>query len=135
MRYDATLASWLYAMEMLIRQVTWTAVPASEDARDIELAEFLDEQANGMKDTWENFIRDALTLIPFGYAFHEVVYQPLDNGRVGWYSMVLQPPIQFYEWQCADNGDIEALVETTPGGGRVVIPIEKAVLFEANSKR
>lgn len=135
MENDATVASFLYAVRKSLLQVEWHTEPATDQRADIAAAEFLEEQRLNMSHTWTDFLEGALGLIVYGWAFHEVVYKPLGSGRVGWGKMPAQPHSAFVQWETDDAGDIIGLTETTGMGQRVTIPIEKAILIQANHRR
>src|SRR3990170_1812311 len=51
---DPVVGSFLFAVEMLIRQVPWTVEPASDEPEDVDRAEFLESCLYDMDDTWQD---------------------------------------------------------------------------------
>ena len=49
---DDTIGAILFAVEMLIRQATWTIEAAGNSKKDKEAAKFLESCMNDMQDTW-----------------------------------------------------------------------------------
>ena len=94
---DPVVGSLLFSIEMLIRQIEWRVVPASDSPNDEAAAAFLEENMEDMSDTWEDTIAGILSFLPFGYSVVEPVYKrrngPTDDiattsrfndNRIGW---------------------------------------------------
>lgn len=152
---DAIVGGCLYLIETLIRAAKWKAKPASEDAGDIEAAAFLESCMFDMQDqSWDDFICDALSMLTYGFSFHEIVYKvrrgPLEkdpkfksnyvDGKFGWQELPIRSQATFSEWTY-DKGTNKILefvqdpslvgLEGTP----VKIPIATNLLFRTKSAR
>ena len=109
---DAVVGGCLYLIETLIRQARWHTEPASKEAGDIEAAEFLESCMNDMSETWDAFICEALSMLPYGFSFHEIVYKtrrgPTErdkkfrskytDGRIGWQDLPVRSQATLSEW-------------------------------------
>ena len=132
---DATVGAILFAVEMLIRSSGWAVQPGGETPQDEEAAEYLEECKDGMSHTWEDFISAVLTMLPYGWSFFEVVYQLRDDGRIGWRKFGYRPQDTLVKWDVDEAGGVQGMVQQTAGGGRVDIPIDKALLFRTTTAR
>ena len=96
---DATVRGVLFAIEQVVRQVSWDAQGVGEsDPKDREAKDFLRSSMNDMDSlSWDGFVTDILTFLPYGWSIFEEVYklrrgrtdQPktnsqFDDGRIGW---------------------------------------------------
>jgi hypothetical protein len=147
---DATLGAILYMMEQLIKKVDWTAEPASDSEADKAAAQFLKECMDDMSMSWANTISEVLSMFPYGFSFHEVVYKvrkgpqaPNSNyrskftdGRIGWKRIPSRSQHTLYGWDFADNGDIKAFIQQAPPHYKMVtIPLAKGLLFRTKIAR
>lgn len=147
---DPVVGAVLYLAEMLIRKVGWTVIPASDNTRDKEAAEFLDSCMRDMDVSWEDTICEILSMLTYGFSFHEVVYKirrgPLEtsskykskfkDGKVGWKGMPIRAQSTLYSWEFNDAGDITAFLQMAPPNYKIVkIPIEKGLLFRTRVSR
>ena len=152
---DALIGAILFAIEMVLRRVEWKVDPYRPDAGapssdDLERADFLNSCMGDMSHSWEEFLSNALTMLPFGFAFCEIVYKRRDSqnplapaahrsrfadGRIGWRKFTLVPHATIDEWDLDDYGGVKGAWQGgVYGEQRVRIPIEKAVLFRTNTR-
>jgi hypothetical protein len=141
---SSTLGAILFAIESLVRQVEWRVEPASteDDAKD--WARFLEECIMDMEITFEDFMSEILSCLPFGWAYFEIIYKlrkgntkrkdtrsKYDDGKIGWRSFGLRPQDTLDRWEFDSVDDsllgMHQWVETS--GKTAFIPVEKAVLF------
>ncbi len=145
---DALIGAILFQITMLLRRVNWEVEPA-EGPRGEERADFLQTCLDDMSTTWEEVIHDALTMLPFGFAYMEIVYKRRDStdleapaegrtrfpdGRIGWRKMVLLPQETVAEFQLDEYGGVQAAVQRASYGEAAVIPIDKALLFRTRKR-
>jgi hypothetical protein len=139
---DAVVGAILYAIEMLIRQVDWTVQKG--DAADSE-AQFLEEVMEDMSESWGDFIAEAFSMLPYGWAFCEVVYKkrsgiqdpdaPMpsskyNDGKIGWRKLPLRAQDSLDHWEFDDQGGLRGFVQRpAPHYVDIEIPIEKGLLF------
>ena len=139
---DALVGAILFAIDMLVRQVPWRV--DQQEATEAD-AEFLDSCRDDMSHSWGDFISEVLSMLPFGFAFHEIVYkkragyQPpgsktpssrYDDGKIGWRKLPLRAQESLDHWDFDDEGGVEAFVQrAAPKFEDVVIPMEKGLLF------
>ncbi len=101
---DATIGSILFATEMLVRGVTWTPKPASEDPADLAAADFLELNITGLSHPFRDTIAQMLTTTQYGFSFHETVYQRTDDG-VMWSKFGFRPQDSLSKWELDDSNE------------------------------
>ena len=150
-RYDDVVGGMLYAVEMLIRQLTWRTEPGGDTPQDLEIAEFVESLRNDMSQTWEDMLAEILSMLWAGWSYMEIVYkrregfQPLDpgassrfdDGLIGWRKIPIRSQQSLIRWQFDANGGVVGMWQRNPNpmmdGNRfqneIFIPIQKALLF------
>jgi hypothetical protein len=147
---DSTVGAVLFAVEMLMRQVEWRVEAASNEDEDIAAAEFLESCLHDMDMTWEETISEILSMLPFGWAYHEIIYKKREgnqgktklnsryqDGRIGWRKLPLRAQETLYEWKFDDkDGSLLGMYQQPPPDYRIrFIPIEKALLFRTKVRK
>lgn len=140
---DPTIGAMLYAAKQLIRRVTWRVVAVSSSNADKEAADFLRSCMDDMSHPWSDFITEVLSMIPYGWSLHEIVYKirrgqsrdpryrsKYNDGRIGWRKLPRRAQDTLQEWVFGDDGGVSAMVQSAPPDYKqVIIPLEKALLF------
>ena len=147
-RSDAQVAATLLACELPIRAAHWDVHPPSEDPGDVEIATFVRDNLlggleyispAGLKVTqcWDEVLRNALLMLPFGAAAHEEVYA-VDGERVRLARLAPRLPLTFYRWVMDTDG--ETLLALNQYGYRngnfesVEIPADRLAVFTFNQE-
>jgi hypothetical protein len=92
------------------------------------------EDAEGLQDTWTDFIRQALLMLPFGFMAFEKVWGYKDGKHV-YAKLAPRLPKSFYEFrfdgkQSAFSGAVQYVWNPRTGSYEAIfIPAEKLVLF------
>jgi hypothetical protein len=133
---DPTVGAVLFAIEMLLRRMTWNVEPWDDTPQDTEAADFLDSCRDDMSHTWADHMAAACSMLPFGWSYFELVYKQrkpgasrFPDGRVGWRKLGFRPQDTLERWEKDDDGSLRGMVQKV-GNGTVLIPIEKAVLYQ-----
>lgn len=147
MQQDAIIAAALLAIELSLRQVKVEVKPADDTPQAAEIAEFVDGCFEDMSSSWADTLSEILTMLPYGYSFLETVYKRRtgDNkdagkrsnhtdGRIGWRKWSIRSQDSLDEWQFDDTGGLQGFWQYTDSG-RVLIPIEKALLFRTRANK
>ena len=147
---DPIVESVLFAINNQLRRVKWHADPASMDPKDIENASFLESCMNDMSQSWGDFISEALSMLDFGYAYHEICYkrrlgpdQPngennskFNDSKIGWRKMPLRPQETLYRWDIDPAGGVHGMTQLGPPDWQQhYIPIEKSLLFRTTTRK
>lgn len=152
---DAVVGGCLYIIETMVRRANWHVEPATQDAGDVEAAEFLESCMFDLSDqTWDAFICDVLSMLTYGFSFHEIVYKvrrgPAEkdpkfrsnytDGKIGWQSLAIRSQASLDEWEIDEKtGKIMSFVQD-PGivgssANKQKIPIEGNLLFTTKANR
>jgi hypothetical protein len=142
---DATIAAALYSIQGFLRRMKWRVAPAGDsDSAKFE-ANFVSSCMDDMDQPWSDVISDALSMLPYGFSLHEILYKirkgPGKNprfrskyadGRVGWRKIDLRGQSTIDRWDIADDGEIRGAWQVTDGGD-VYLPMSRCVLFRTRS--
>lgn len=77
---DAQVFATLLAMELPIRATKWSVKPAANEDGETgdfewEVADFVQKALfDKMESTFDDFLREALTMLPFGFSIFEKVW-------------------------------------------------------------
>lgn len=147
---DPVIGAILYLAEMLIRGTTWRVEPASTSKADKEAAEFLESCMHDMDMSWANTISEILSMLTYGFSFHEIVYKvrrgpnernpkyksKYSDGRIGWRRLPIRAQTSLHEWTFNKEGDVVAFVQMAePDFNIVSIPMSKGLLFRTRVSR
>lgn len=125
---DATVRASLMSIKLPIRAANWFVEPASDDSKDVEVAEFIEQNLfNEMTITWADFLRQSLLHLDYGRMVFEIVYKQLENGKIGWHKFAPRLPATIYKWQTKEGTD--GITQFLPTGKDISIPIEKLIIF------
>ena len=93
---DATVRAILSAVKLPIINGNYFVLPASEDSRDIEIAEFVEAQFF-KKLVWTEFLAGILLSFDFGFMTFEKVYEMVDN-KIYFKRMAQRLPKSIQNW-------------------------------------
>ena len=123
----------LYAIEQSIRSLSWNY--SSSEGEDDPRIEFLQDALSGMSSNWNDHISEALSMLPFGYAPFEIVYER-KNGKLVWRKFAFRSQDTVHRWLFDDNGGLEGFEQRAmPSLYPVTIPIEKLVLYRTRVEK
>ena len=152
---DAVVGGCLYLIETLARRANWHVKPASQETGDIEAADFLESCMHDMRgQPWDMFICDALSMLVYGFSFHEIVYKTrrgpqerdgkfwskFTDGRIGWQGLPIRSQASLDEWVADENTGIIQAFRQDPGlvglnAQSKDIPLEGNLLFVTRANR
>ena len=130
-RGDARVAQLLKAVKAPMLACEFDVECASDKPADQEMVEFIKQNLFEMKGrTWENFFREALTSLEFGFSIFEQCYEMVDGKIV---LKDLAPRIQhsILRWKLSNGarGVVQILRTDEAANYYVEIPIKKCVVF------
>jgi len=141
---DAVIGAVLYLAEMLIRGVEWRVEPASDSDADKQAAEFVKSCMDDMDSSWANTISEILSMLTYGFSFHEIVYKVRrgpdetnakyrskhTDGRIGWRRLPIRAQSSIEGWEFDEEGDVKSFIQCCePDFIPVSIPMSKGLLF------
>ena len=133
---DPVVSGMLFAVRMLIRSVEWSVEPASEEPADEQAAEFLRSNMTDMTHSWADFIDEVMSMLAYGFSYHEIVYKIRKDGRVGWKRLPIRAQDTLWEWCFDEAGTVTGMVQMAPPDYKVRhIPISRALLFRTSSHK
>ena len=147
---DPVIGSILYAIEKIILRLEWTVQPASDKQEDRDTSEFVEQCLYDMSDSWDSTLSQILSMLVYGYAFHEIVYKIRDgagnedpsrrsafsDGKIGWRKWPIRAQETHNNWMFDADGGIQGFEQIDPyGAGIHRIPIDKGLLFRTTSAK
>ena len=162
MKKDASIAAALAAIQVIALRVP-RYVEAYDDtdthqkrARFVDDALGVTKDNNDMTQSFDDFLREAMSMNTFGFSVHEIVYRrrlydkgsKFDDGKVGIKRLPIRPQASIEEFVYDDSGrDIVAVKQQkstkfftkslktlTDSNGVVNIPYNRVLHFKADSK-
>jgi hypothetical protein len=67
---DPVIGAMLYAIDKVITRLEWHI-----EGEDERTAEFVQECLDDMSDSWDATLQNILSMLVYGWSFHEVVYK------------------------------------------------------------
>ena len=145
---DEMVAAVLFAVEQLIRQVKWSVRPGDDTEAAQADAAFVDECRMDMSHSWEDWLSECLSMLPWGWSYFEQVYKlrggdtddprtrsRFDDGKLGWRKWAIRGQESLYRWEFDPDGGIQAMVQRTSDWQEVTIPIARSLLFRTTSRK
>lgn len=155
---DPVIGSFLYAIEKIITRIEWRFDPFTDDSsdgepkpEDVEVAAFFESCINDMSDSWDSNLSQILSMVPYGWSYHEIVYKrrvgpeekdptkrsKYTDGKIGWRRWAPRAQETLFDWEFQDDGGIAGMRQMDPytQKGLVPIPIEKALLFRTTNSK
>lgn len=138
---DPIIGSILYAIQMLMRRVSWWCEP-----KDSPGAKWFEEVRQDMLFSWEDTISEILSFLPYGYSWHEMVYKIRDgrassptlsskytDGTIGLAKLPLRSQDSLWKWVFDDVGDVEGMIQNPPPDYLLrFVPREKSLHFRTS---
>lgn len=148
MNNDPVVGAIMFAVEMLLRRVPVSVQPADESAAAQEQAQFIEQCIGDMSTDWADTLAEILTMLPYGWAYLEVVYKQrggdvdapeqrskYSDGRIGWRKWSIRSQETRERWEFDDTGGVQGMWQRLDNGAPVLIPIEKALLFRTAQRK
>lgn len=134
-RNDHQVKAVLGAITLPIRQADYYVEPGSEDEKDVEIAKVLEKALlKEMTNTWDDTIRHALLMLPFGFSALEKVYE-YRNGLILPRKLDPRLPQSVIKWEYDTAGRrLTHMVQMDSDGNEFRIPIEKLLIFTTDKE-
>lgn len=145
---DDIIGAALFAVEMLMRQVSWDVKEAGNTETDQKAKEFVQSCLDDMDNPWTDFISECLSFLTYGWSYHEIVYKRRmgqtkrgethskhDDGLIGWRKLPIRSQDTLWEWKFDEGDNLLGLIQCAPPNfNHVLIPIEKALHFRTKTR-
>ena len=143
---DATIGSILFALEMLIRQVSWSFQAASDEPKAEEGKLFMEQVLDDMSQSWEDTLSEIVTFWIWGWSLFEIVYKfrqgfqeepskrsKFNDNKIGWRKLAIRSQESLLRWDFDEEQSLRGMVQTpAPTYHEYNIPIEKSLLFRTS---
>lgn len=144
---EPVVGALLFAIDRLLRNLDWRVEPG-EGPEAEDAAKFLEECMEDMSHTWDDFISEILTMLPYGWSWHEICYKRREgpwekdparrskftDGKIGWRKIPIRSQETLLRWVFDERGGIKGMIQISPPTYQTVpLPIEKSLLFRVNS--
>lgn len=144
---EPVVGALLFAIDRLLRNVDWR-VKAGDGPQAQEAADFLDSCMNDMSHTWDDFISEVLTMLPYGWSWHEIVYKRrvgpweddprsrsrFTDGKIGIRKLPIRAQETLLRWVFDETGGIKGMIQMAPPTYEMRgLPIEKSLLFRVST--
>jgi hypothetical protein len=127
------IGALLAAIEMSVRSVSWQFV---SDYEDDERVEFLQDALNGLHPSFSDHIVEALTFLPFGWSWFEIVYRRDERGRLVWKTFAPRGQDTLDHWEFDKNGELLGLWQRAAPEYRLVfLPLEKCIHYKNRGEK
>ena len=141
---EPLVGALLFTIDRLLRNVEWRVEPGGKTAEDTKAAKHLETCKDDMETSFDDFITEVLSMLPYGWSWHEVVYKrraglwqkdprhmsKFNDGLVGWRKMPIRAQETLLRWAFDERGDVKAMIQLAPPRYQTVpLPIERSMLF------
>lgn len=138
----------LFVIEQMVAQVEWKINPFSEEGKDEEPRQFIEECLHDMSASWADTLTEICTMFTYGWAYLEVVYKmrrgttvdprsKFDDRKIGWRKWSLRGQSTLDSWDFDESGGIRGMVQEViyPRYEKIYIPIDKSLLFRTRVEK
>lgn len=134
-RSDHQVRAVLSAITLPIRQAEYFVEPASEAEADVQLATRIqDALLKEMSIPWDDTVRHALLMLPFGFSPLEKVWE-LREGLVLPRKLDPRLPSSVIRWEYDNSRKrLQYMVQRDSDGREIRIPIEKLLVFSTDKE-
>jgi hypothetical protein len=141
-RNDAQVFAVVQMLELPIRRATWSIEPASDDARDKEIASFVESclfhdmtyttsSGRVLAQKWDDLLRHILMHLRYGFMPFEVCWK-IEDGWVKWARWTPLLPRTIWRWWVGEDNELVGIQQWTFKNYSyqfVDIPADKLLLF------
>ncbi len=118
--------------------------PSPEEIKAMTLAVMVETCLHDMDDSWADTISQIITMIVYGFSFHELVYKVrkgyndddpqmssrYNDGMIGWAKFAGRAQETRHRWEFGDHGEVLGMWQLAPPTYQIrYIPMQKALLF------
>ena len=147
---DPIVGALLFTIEKLLRQIDWNVVGADQTPEQQQAVEFVEQCMSDMSHSWDDLIAEILSMLPYGWSWHEVVYKKrigpwetspkrkskFNDGKIGWRKISIRAQETLFRWVFDTDGGIKGMVQIPPPRyTQITIPIEKSLLFRVGTHK
>ena len=124
---DATVRASLLAVFLPILSTEWYIEPASDNAKDVEIAEHVKKELFERNISWATKLREILLYLAYGSYVFEKIWTRREDGFIGIEKIAPRLPKTILKWETDDNQP--GITQTLPTGTTANIPAWKLLTF------
>lgn len=134
MRIDEAVKSALTLKKQAVIAPGWTIEPASDDPKDIEVAEFIEFALNKMRGSVSNMLMQILLALDYGFSINEIVWKMYEDGphkgKIGLKAIKSKKP-HYYDFKADQFGNLDknGIVVNAFAGGEQELPTNKFIIY------
>jgi phage gp29-like protein len=134
MRIDEAVKSALTLKKQAVIAPGWTIEPASDDPKDIEIAEFVEFALSKMRGSISNMLMQILLALDYGFSINEIVWKIYEDGpykgKVGLTAIKSKKP-HYYDFKVDQFGNLDknGIVVSSIAGGEQELPVSKFIVY------
>lgn len=147
---DPVIGAIILMSKQLLKNAEWTVTIKGESPEAEAARLFVEQCKDDMERPWNDFISEALSMIIYGWSFHEINYKvrkgPREkkrehrskyrDGKIGWRGMPIRSQSTLQGWIYDKDSYLLAMEQLAPPHfKKSVIPLTKAVLFNTECNR
>lgn len=148
---DPIVGAILTAVGLILRSVPWECEAADEDSAEAQTErDFALSLLHDMSHTMEDFMAECMTMLGFGWSWHEMVTKTRvgpderdsskrsrhTDGRIGVRKLAPRAQESMDRWEFDEDGGVAAMIQRPPDGGpEIRLPIERSLLFRTTSRK
>lgn len=141
---DPTVGALLFSIDRLLRNLEWRVEPGGKKREDTKAQQLVETAMDDMSTSWDDFITEALSMMVYGWSWHEIVYKRRgglwakdprhrskhNDGLVGWRKMPIRAQETMVRWVFDERGDVQAMIQMAPPRYKTLaLPIDRSLLF------
>ena len=141
---DPIVGALLFTIDRLLRNVDWNVQPAGKTRQDEAAAKLVEQCMDDMSQSWGDFVSEALSCLPYGWSWHEVVWKrrvgpweanparrsKYTDGLVGIRKLPIRSQDTLLRWVFDEAGETRGMVQIAPPlYATRTIPVERSLLF------
>jgi hypothetical protein len=151
---DATVGALVTAVDSMLKATPWRVMPNPND-KDGFYADYVESLLEDMEYSWDEFISEVLTYIPFGFSVFEVIlkrrmgfnpknknfFSKYNDGLIGIKKLAYRAQETIERWDVDEKGNINGFWQVPPYGihgvsaGDIYIPMSRCLLFRTTTKK
>lgn len=128
---DPTVGAVLSGITMLARGATWSFKPRS--GSDTSGAEFMQSVVDDMVLPFDDFLSDAMLMLPYGFMVFEIVLKRREDGRYGVRKLGPRLPWTIDHFETNEFNEPTAVIQRPDHARTVRIPMDRVLHFRAIS--
>lgn len=137
MRNDGQVSGLMSALKLPLLNVDWRINPASDDAADVAIADWLYKNLGAMSNSFESVLYQVLLYLDYGCMPFETVWELDSQNLITLRKLAPRLPKTISYWHVDENGGLQYITQLAYKASSIQpvdIPISKLLLFTNNQE-